>query len=80
MMWYHLYLFFLLLFRKVIQEEVDEDSVDLGFWLKLQDLPTEELNSPDAATPYLHFPGMARLDNLLTADLVLERRAVPDYA
>lgn len=80
MMWYHLCLFFLLLFRKVIQEEVDENSVDLGVWLKLQNLPTEELCSPDATTPYLHLPRVARFDDPLTAYLILERRAVPDYA
>lgn len=52
MMWYHVRFISLFLFRQIIQEEVDQNSVDLCVWLDLENLSSEELDAPDTA-PYM---------------------------
>ena len=45
---------FLLLLRQVVKEEVNQDGVDLSFWLKLDNLSAQLLDSP-YATSYAKF-------------------------
>jgi hypothetical protein len=40
---------FLLLFGQIVQEEIDQDSVDLGVWVLPQNLSPNHFHGPDAA-------------------------------
>jgi hypothetical protein len=96
MMRYHVHPILFFLLRQVVQEEVNQYSVDFRVRFEGEDLSAKELDGPDAATypeisdevagrrarhtSYLHFPGMARLDHLETSDLVFQGWAVPNYA
>jgi hypothetical protein len=49
-MWNCFFASVLLFFCQVVEEEVDQDSVDLGFWLEFDDLATQLLNGPNTAS------------------------------
>jgi hypothetical protein len=49
-MWNRFFAGLLLLFCQVVEEEVDQDCVDFGFWLQLDDLASKLLNGPDTAS------------------------------
>jgi hypothetical protein len=49
MMWNDVCFVPLLLFRQVIKKEVDENCVDLCFWLELDDLAAEQFDGPNTA-------------------------------
>ena len=65
----------LLLLRQIIQEKVDEDSVDCSFGMVFGYLPTNEFDTPNTVTTKLNLPRMTRRDSLVIADRVVERWA-----
>ena len=50
------------IFHCVVEKEVYEDGINLCFWILADDLAPQKLNTPDAAPPKLHLPGMATFD------------------
>jgi len=44
---------------QIIQEEINENGIDLGLGVQLDNLASQQLNSPDAAPADLQLPGVA---------------------
>lgn len=68
------------LLHRVVQEEVDQDSIDRHAGVPAQDLTADELDAPDATAAQLDFPRMSALDRPQLPDVVVEGRAVVDAA
>jgi len=70
-------IFLLFLLRRIVQEEIDQNRIDLCITLDFHNLPPEQLHGPNTTSADLHLPRMSRLNDLKPADLVLKRWTVP---
>ena len=66
------------LFGVVVQVEVNQNCVDLGVWMLLQDLAPNHLDAPYAGTAQLAFPRRARGNRFLGLDVRLELGRKPE--
>lgn len=64
----------------IIEEEIDEDSIELRPRVLPLNLPPQQLHAPDAAPPQLDLPRVTAVDGLPLPDVRLQRRTVLEAA
>ena len=79
-MWGHLNAVSFLSLSGIVQEKINQDRIDLGVRVLLQNLPTNELDGPDRAAAKLDLPGVTRLDELLGFDAAFDGWTVLEAA
>lgn len=68
MMWYRWLAFFFSFFCQIVQEKIDQDSINFRIGMLFHDLPLNQLDCPDTAAPQLDFPTTSWLKKLLCPD------------
>jgi len=76
MVWDRWYTVGFFLLHGVIQEEVDQDCINIGFGMVLLDLLSDQLNTPDATAPELDFPCPSTFEQLQLSDRTFQRWTV----
>lgn len=64
----NLFPLFLELFHRIIQIKVNQDGVDVRLRMLSFDVPSDQLDRPDAASPQLHLPLRSAWEDLLVFD------------
>ena len=59
------------LFDRVVEEKIDQYSVQMGFRMLPSNLPLQELDAPDATSSELDLPGIAAFYNLVLFNMGL---------
>lgn len=59
------------LLHRVVQDEVDQDGIDYHARVPPEDLASDELDAPDAASAQLDFPWVSALNGSELADVVV---------
>ena len=60
----------------IVQEEVDQNGVELGFGMLATNLPTKQFDAPNAAASELDLPRMAALYGFKLVNMVPKRWAI----
>ena len=60
----------------IVEEVVDQDSVEMRLRVLTLDLPPYKFDAPDAASPQLDLPRVTALNDLLLPDVRLQRWTV----
>jgi hypothetical protein len=70
------------LFRQIVQQEIQQHGVHfcIGFWMILDNLPSDHLHGPNAATTELHLPAVTTLQLPLLTESALQWRRECDNA
>jgi hypothetical protein len=67
----------LLLLHGIIQEKVDQDGIDRRMEMHANDLPSDQLDAPDAAPPQLDLPRISAGDLPPVPDVSFQPGTVP---
>ena len=62
--------------HSIVEEEINQDSIEVRLRVLTPNLPPQKLDAPDAASAQLDLPRVAALDDLLPADVRLQRGTV----
>ena len=62
--------------HRIVEEEINQDSIELRLRVLTPNLPPQQLDAPDAAPPQLDLPRVPALNHLFLADVGLQRRTV----
>lgn len=61
---------------QIVQEEIDQNGVHRSLGVLLDDLPANELDTPDTVATKLDLPRMSRWDRFVVSDSVVKRWAI----
>lgn len=64
----------------IVEEEVDQDSIEVRLRVLTLDLPPQDLDAPDAASTQLDLPRVTALNGFLLPDVRLQRWTVLEAA
>ena len=67
-------------FHRIIEEEINENSIELRLRMLTFNLPPQLLNAPDAASSQLDLPRVSPINDFLLPDVRLQRRTVLEAA
>ena len=68
------------LLHRIVQKEINKDSIEPRLRMLPPNLPPQKLNAPDAASSQLDLPRVTAIDQFLPPDVRLQRRAVLEAA
>jgi hypothetical protein len=70
------------LFRQIVQQKVQQHCIDFcfGFWMILDNLPSDHFHCPDTAATELHLPAVTTLQLFLLTESALQWRRECDNA
>ena len=66
--------------HSIVEEEINQDSIEVRLRVLTPNLPPQKLDAPDAAAAQLDFPPMPALDDLPLPDVGFQRRTVLEAA
>jgi len=65
------------LLHRVVQKEIDQNSVNLRIWVNSQNLSSDQLHAPDATSSHLNLPCMSTFNLLLLPYRMIQQRTIP---
>ena len=67
-------------FHGIVEEKIDQDSIEVRLRVLTLNLPPKKLDAPDAASSQLDLPRVTAINGFLLPDVRLERRTVLEAA